>query len=258
MIVEPIPPGRRFGEAARPGTPAVREPLTGIELVPVPAGCFQMGDVDAGIIDDVCVDAFMLGRTEVTNAQFRRFRPDHHSGRYDGHSLDDDDQPVVKVSWWDAVAFTQWLSGQTQRRFRLPTEAEWEYAARAGTRTPRFWGANDEDAYRYANLKYRPGPALPSESYVVTASVELLAANDFGLLNMLGNASEWVEDSYAPGSDRYAGSLHNPRVTNLGPMRVRRGGSFDDPMRIVRTSSRDFYADDLAVPQTGFRIVMEH
>jgi sulfatase modifying factor 1 len=242
---------------APPTTGSVREPLTGMELVPIPEGCLDLGDLDVGIVEQVCVDAFLLGRTEVTNAQFRQFRPDHRSGLYDGRSLDGDDQPAVKVSWRDAVAFAEWLSGRAGSRFRLPTEAEWEHAARGGTRTARFWGADEENAARYANLKDRQEASLPGDGYAVTAPVGRLAANPFGLHDMLGNASEWVLDSYVAGADRYGAVRRNPRVVVEGPLRVRRGGSFDDPLRIVRTSSRDFYAADLAVPQTGFRLVME-
>ena len=248
----------RLAHEPRPsGSQVIKETLTGIELVPIPAGCFRMGDLDVGIVDEVCVDGFLLGRTEITNGQFRQFRPDHRSGRYDGHSLNGDDQPVVNVSWRDAVAFAQWLSAKTKSRFRLPTEAEWEYAARAGTDTAWFWGVRAEDAFNHANLKELPGEALRGDGYVVTSPVAVMAPNPFGLFEMLGNASEWVQDSYLPGSSRYNGARRNPRVGDAGPMRVRRGGSFDDPLRIVRSSSRDFYAADLAVPQTGFRLVME-
>jgi formylglycine-generating enzyme required for sulfatase activity len=243
--------------AAAPKISAVREPLTGIEVVPIPAGCRQMGDVDTGIIEHICVDGFMLGRTEVTNAQYRHFRPDHHSGRYHGHSLDADDQPVVAVSWHDAVAFAQWLSERTQRRYRLPTEAEWEYAAHADVLTPQLSSIGDVGGYHFVNLEQRPDPKPADEFQESTVTVESLPANAFELSGMLGNASEWVEDTYVGGSDRYGGSMHNPLVAIPGPMRVRRGGSFDDPPIMVRHSSRDFYAADLAVPQTGFRIVME-
>jgi formylglycine-generating enzyme required for sulfatase activity len=155
------------------------------------------------------------------------------------------------------VAFAEWLSATSSRRFRLPTEAEWEYAARSGTNTAWFWGERNEDAFNYANLKDAPGTGLRGDGYVVTAPVASLAPNPFGLSEMLGNASEWVEDPYVQGSGRYDGESHNPRVRTLSTMRVRRGGSFDDPLGIVRSTSRDFYAADLAVPQTGFRLVME-
>jgi formylglycine-generating enzyme required for sulfatase activity len=123
------------------------------------------------------------------------------------------------------------------------------------TRQPLSIG--DGDSYRFVNLEKRPDPKPADELQGSTVAVESLPANGFGLSGMLGNASEWVEDTYVGGSDRYGGSVHNPLVAIPGPMRVRRGGSFDDPPIMVRYSLRDFYAADLAVPQTGFRIVME-
>ncbi|MEK0081939.1 formylglycine-generating enzyme family protein [Benzoatithermus flavus] len=243
------------GSPMAQGRGPVEEPTSGLVFQPIQGGCFDMGDLDVGVIEQVCVDDFLLARTEVTNAQFRQFRPEHRSGSFAGRSLDGDDQPVANVSWRDAVAYAAWLGDRTGHRFRLPTEAEWEYAARGGTRTARFWGADEDDAARYANLKERPG--LPTDGHVVTAPVGSLAPNPFGLHDMLGNVSEWVEDAYLPGADRYGDRRRNPKVEGDGRLRVRRGGSFDDPPRIVRTSARDFYAADFAVPQTGFRLVME-
>lgn len=233
------------------------ETVAGIDFVAMPQGCFEMGGIDVGEVGRVCLDAFEIGRYEVTNGQYRRYRPDHHSGSLYGESLDGDDQPVVDVSWTDAVAFSNWLSDTAGRRFRLPTEAEWEYAARAGTRTARFWGTSDERAYQYANLKDRVEDYRLPDGYKVTAPVGHFSPNPAGLHDMIGNASEWVMDGFVKGEDRYGGRLTNPLVPPEGPLRVRRGGSFDDPVRIVRVWSRDFYAADFSVPQTGFRLVLE-
>jgi formylglycine-generating enzyme required for sulfatase activity len=91
-----------------------------------------------------------------------------------------------------------------------------------------------------------------------TIPVGSLEPNAFGLHDTVGNASEWVADTYLPGADRYAASLKNPVVNvTSSPLRVRRGGSFDDPPRLARAGARDFYAAEFAVPQTGFRLVME-
>lgn len=233
----------------------VTEPVSGLAFVPIRGGCFDMGDLEVGVIEQVCVGDFLLARTEVTNAQFRQFRPRHRSGSFAGQSLDGDDQPVANVSWHDAQAYAAWLGERSGRRFRLPTEAEWEYAARGSTRSTRFWGTDEDGAARHANLKGRLG--LPTDGYAVTAPVGSLAPNPFGLHDMLGNVSEWVADLWAPGADRYGDRRQDPVVPGDSRLRVRRGGSFDDPPRIVRSSARDFYAADLAVPQTGFRLVME-
>ena len=134
---------------ARPWT----EPTTGMEFVWIPKGCFQMGspkrigeEATRNTAHQVCVDGYWLGKYEVTNTQYRQFKPSHDSGDYEGNSLNGDTQPVVRVTWNDATAFAEWLSAKTGKTFRLPTEAEWEYAARAGTKTARYWGDDDANS----------------------------------------------------------------------------------------------------------------
>jgi formylglycine-generating enzyme required for sulfatase activity len=119
------------------GPPAVTGPIplptpahptktaAGIAFTLIPAGCFNMGSFDVGLVGEVCLDAFYLSQHEITNAQFRRFRPSHDSGTYQGHSLNGDQQPAVNLRWHDAVAFATWLSGATAEGFRLPTEASY-------------------------------------------------------------------------------------------------------------------------------------
>ncbi|MBI3815419.1 MAG: SUMF1/EgtB/PvdO family nonheme iron enzyme, partial [Nitrospinae bacterium] len=138
-----------------------RDTVTGMEIIFIRGGCFQMGDTygdgesDEKPIHEVCVDDFYIGKYEVTNEQFRKFRPDHNSGDYEGFSLNDDNQPVVKVSYEDAISYARWLSEKTGKKYRLPTEAEWEYAARGGMRNRNYWGDNKDDACKYANVHDR-------------------------------------------------------------------------------------------------------
>ncbi|HAA04391.1 MAG TPA: hypothetical protein DCE18_13690, partial [Syntrophobacteraceae bacterium] len=113
-----------------------KEPVTGMEFVWVPGGCFQMGssdseagrDTDEGPVHQVCLDGFWMGRTEVTNGEYRKFQRNHNSKDYNGVSLNGDDQPAVYVSWEEVQSFMKWLMDQNggQYSFRLPTEAEWE------------------------------------------------------------------------------------------------------------------------------------
>ena len=119
-------------------------------------------------------------------------------------SLDEENQPVVNVSWEDAVAFAEWLSQKSGQTYRLPTEAEWEYAARSGSNQSRFWGNNPNEACTYANVadltakKHREKWTAFScdDGYAVSAPVGSFKPSGNGLYDMLGNVWEWCEDVY--------------------------------------------------------------
>ena len=217
-------------------------------FVYVPAGCFQMGSPlseakrfdDEGPQHEVCLDGFWLGQTEVTNAQYRLFKKDHDSGSDKGNSLNSDTQPVVRVSWNNAVSYCQWLGEQTGRDSRLSTEAEWEYACRAGTETPRYAVDLDAIAWYSANSGDRlqkVGQKLP---------------NAWGLYDMLGNVYEWVQDRYS--ADYYSKSpKRDPRGPDAGAVRVFRGGSWARPVRSVRVAYRLWDVPGYRYRGVGFR-----
>lgn len=218
-----------------------------IELIQIPAGTFQMGTMDieavrfevpepgALNIDDetpahrVTISRpFWLGRTEVTQAQWlaamgTRPGPDDHWQRSDWRTL-----PVVSVSWHMAQSFIAKLNqSQNHWVYRLPTEAEWEYAARAGSTDLRPFPDEDlsEHAWFIQNSGDRPQP------------VATRVANAFGLHDMLGNAWEWVADHYAPNTYQ-RGTRIDPGGPAQGPRRVRRGGSYHCPAHLVRPGYR--------------------
>jgi formylglycine-generating enzyme required for sulfatase activity len=252
-----------FGEPILRDKPAVlpkpgdiwQEPVTGMTFVWIPKGCFNMGspsdevgrDSDEGPVHEVCVDGFWLGRTEVTNAQFRKFKPRYDSGSYKGHSLNGDDQPVVFITWYDAGAFATWLSGKSNGKyhFRLPTEAEWEYACRARTTLSRFWGEDADKTCRYANVAdltaYRQWSYWKvihcDDGYEVTAPAGRFKPNGFGLYDMLGNVFEWCEDIYDEDAYRHH-QRNNPLNTGGGSQRVIRGGCWYSWPAGVRCAAR--------------------
>jgi formylglycine-generating enzyme required for sulfatase activity len=178
-----------------------------------------------------------------------------------------DDHPVVLVSWHDAQAFCKWLSEKEGRVYRLPTEAEWEYACRAGTTTSWYTGntfASLEGHVNTADMLYaeayhtRLDGKLPDDGYVFTAPVGSYRSNGFGLFDMSGNVYEWCQDF----NDRKRYEK-NPRVDPTGPKngkaRVIRGGSFVVPAMHARSAKRDDFSHmpDEGWSTTGFRVLME-
>lgn len=163
------------------------------------------------------------------------------------------------VSWEEAKQFAAWLGTD----FRLPTEAEWEYAARANTTTSRFWGNNPDDACQYVNVHDQTSKKAfnfswqehtCNDGYAVTAPVGSFRANAFGLYDMLGNVWEWCEDVYV--SDAYKNHARsNPVVTSGGSDRVLRGGSWNDVPRNVRSAGRYSSAPSSRYSLVGLRLV---
>ena len=268
------------------------EPITRMEFVWIEGGCFQMGQAAAEKTEllkevsaedyknwferelpqhRVCVDGFWMGKYEVTNAQYRKFEADHDSGEYEKHSLNGDNQPVVMVRWEEAQAFMKWLTEQNKKNpplplpggeFRLPTEAEWEYAARAGTTTARFWGDNPDDACQYANVHDETSQAAfewdwkphnCNDKYAVAAPVGQFRPNKFGLYDMLGNVWEWCADWYGPYSKE---AVNNPKGPDSGQSRLLRGGSWSDLPPSVRCASRNDQAIDHRYDLLGLRVVV--
>ena len=259
-----------------------------LELVRIPAGRFVMGD-RAGFADErpqsaVTVgQSFWMGRFEISNDQYRRFDPTHDSRfehrsswifseEYLGWPLNQPKQPVVRVSWQQAMAFCEWLSQRSGLRITLPTEAQWEYACRAGSAAPFFFGDAEADFSPFANLAdanirelawqgWRPkSPDLAArdarfnDGYLVTAEVGRYKPNPWGLHDMHGNAAEWTRSGYQPYPNSDDGGRDNPNVTGL---RTVRGGSwFDRPVR-ARSSFRLGYQPYQRVFNVGFRIIAD-
>ena len=240
------------------------DPTTGMVFVKIPGGCFQMGSTSGESnekpVHKECVDDFWMGQYEVTNAQYRKFKSDHSSKEYEGHALDGATQPVVYVSWDDAKTFSEWLSRQGNGTFHLPTEAEWEYAARAGTKTKRYWGDGEREACQYANV-FNPSTkqafgwswgAFPCEDgFKVTSPVGKFRANKFGLYDMMGNVWEWTCSDWGGYGD---GKKNHAKCSSGGSYRVSRGGSWDNKPANVRSANRNRYDPGGRSSYLGFRV----
>ncbi len=246
----------------------ITDQVTGMELVFIKGGCYDMGD-SAGDGDsnerpvhEVCVNDFYMGKYDVTNEQFRKFRPDHNSGSFEGLSLNGNKQPAVFVSWYDAVDFAKWLSEKTGQTYRLPTEAEWEYAARGGTKTKYFWGNNPDDACKYANVadltakkRWNKWTAFYcDDKFLVSSPVGSFQPNGYGLYDMLGNVWQWCEDVY--NSSAYTRlPKNNPVYEGSGEYHVERGGGWSNGPLGVRVSHRVSLTPEFGHHALGFRLV---
>ena len=223
------------------------------EFVAIPAGAFWMGD-DAGRPDErptrrVWVDAFAVAPTPVTNAQYAVFLD--ATGHTPPHFWEDPrfnhpGQPVVGVSWHDAVAYCDWLTRLTGRRHRLPTEAEWERAARGGRERQTYpWGEDPTG--------WRADPVLARTRHDQPNPVGLSAANGFGLLDMGYNVHEWCSDWYAPGYYAVAPE-RNPGGPPTGARRASRGGAWRHQIQVCRCAARSSLDPDFRYNDYGFRV----
>ena len=158
------------------------------------------------------------------------------------------------VSWNDAVAYIEWLNGETGQNYRLPTESEWEYAARAGTVVARYWGDNDA-ACEHANIAdekfWTPG-FVCEDGYQYVAPVGQFKANAWGLHDMLGNVWEWTCSEYD--SDYGGGESECASKNNASARRVARGGSWGGRPRGVRSANRGRNTPDNRDNSLGFRL----
>jgi formylglycine-generating enzyme len=274
------------------------------EMVVIPPGSFTMG-VPPGEEEREAVPeqfrgrslpqhrvtiqySFSLSRHEVTRVQFSAFvQATGHMTGTSCRTLGDDkrftdtpgrdwrnpgflqtpNDPVVCVSWNDALAYVTWLKRTTGKEYRLPSEAEWEYAARAGSTTARYWGDGRDNACLYGNvsdltlarrnnLEKQPQFFFPCpDEHLYTAPVGQFRPNAFGLFDMLGNAMEWVGDCWKV---NYNGAPTNGSYWAASgdcSSRVVRGGSWNDGPRVLRAGFRIDFAAGYRSHNLGFRVV---
>ena len=239
------------GQVRQSDIPSADEIALAGEMVLIPGGTFRMGDLSGEGRDNekpvhnVSVPAFYLGKYEVTFAQWDACVAD---GGCSGYSPDDNgwgrgNQPVIRVSWDDAQTFIAWLNARTGRNYRLPSEAEWEYAARAGSSTKYHFGNSESQLCLYANhadtstdYDWRNKSCYDGVGKR-TAAVGHYQPNAFGLYDMHGNVWEWVQDCY---NDSYVSAPVDGRAWELDDCdwRVIRGGSWGDKPWLLRSADR--------------------
>ena len=280
-------------QAAGPTTTCSFEVGTGVtmDMVLIPVGQFVMGD-ENGENDErpscsVKIDrSFWLGRFEATNEQYSLYDAAHDSRlehgdflqfshRERGYPVDAPKQPALRVSWYNAMDFCRWLSAKTGRRFSLPTEAQWEYACRAGTATAVWYGDLGSDFSPFANVSdatnhsvdtygfglpsgaiplWRPADTRFDDRHRVSAPVGTFQPNPWGLHDMHGNVAEWTRTIYRPYPYAEGDDRESP---DAGGKRVVRGGSWYDRPKRCRSSSRLAYPPDQVVFDVGFRVMCQ-
>lgn len=254
-----------------------------VEFVLVPPGEFVMGDRHAapderGIARVRIEKPFYLSRHEVTNAQFAALVDRRHfSGhvgwrsidwRGEGYELFGPNQPVVRVSWLQAIEFCRALSDKSGRKIMLPTEAQWEWACRAGSETPLWYGTVDDDFGPLENLAGREATGFAfsakrkwylrddrfDDGTLVTAEVGSYRANPWGLHDMAGNVSEWTLSAYRPYPYDAADGRNDARAEGE---KVVRGGSWYDRPAQARSAYRWKYPPWRKTFDVGFRVLMQ-
>ena len=262
-----VEPGRRFRDALASGG-------TGPELVVISAGTFRMGSPngsrDERPVHDVAVtEPFAVGVYEVTHGEYDEHRgmtptlrqPVRGEPALPAPAETLADHPVTGVTWSEAAAYADWLSLETGYRYRLPSEAEWEYVARAGSRTRYPFGDDPRDLCRHANVadqtleaRYRKySTAACDDGVLGVGPVGRLEASAFGVHDMLGNAEEWVADCWRRNYSGADGTVR-PYDANCSAHAVR-GGAWDSAPEEATVSFRSFSTG--ASPARGFRVVRE-
>jgi sulfatase modifying factor 1 len=257
-------------------------PGTGVsfEMVAIPGGTFNMGSPekeslrkpDEGPLHKVTVSQFWMAKVEVTWDEYLAFfKATSSQGRTEGQVVKNKNidaisgatppwgapdqgwgegsRPAITMSWHAAEVYCRWLSKVTGKRYRLPTEAEWEYACRGGTNTPYFFDGDPKEYSSKGFLKkiFKPDTAVIASVAIYkinsssrTMEPDLVKPNPFGLKNMAGNVAEFCSDFYSPDTYKTDSIGINPSGPLTGQERVIRGGSFKSDAKDIRSASRDF------------------
>jgi formylglycine-generating enzyme len=223
-------------------------------LIQIPAAWFLMGSNSGQDcerpIHRVWVDAYQLAATQVTNAEYSRFLVATGAAPppfWQDPNFNHAQQPATGVSWHEAARYCEWLSTQTARTYRLPTEAEWELAARGGFEQKQFpWGDDPPQSLPDYAMRWQTGPE-PVARY---------APNAFGLYDIGDNMHEWCSDWYDP--NYYAASPErNPRGPESGQRKASRGGSWRHHIKVARCSARSSIPPEFQYADYGFRIACD-
>jgi formylglycine-generating enzyme required for sulfatase activity len=237
----------------------------GIEITLVEGGSFEMGDIfgegktNELPVHKVTLDSFYISKTEITFDQFDKFCDALGRDKPNDEGWGRGDRPVINVSWYDARDFCAWLSMKTGQEIRLPTEAEWEYAAREGGERVRFGNgkliANPQEINYNGDEKNKKSYSISGENRQKTMPVATFEANAIGIFDMAGNISEWCLDWYDTDYYSYSPSRNPVGSKSETFYRVIKDGSFGCSADGLRVSVRYLSTPDGRYNDVGFRIV---
>jgi formylglycine-generating enzyme required for sulfatase activity len=238
-----------FVSFAGAGGKGSKDPTTGMEFIFVKGGCYDMGDTfgdgesDEKPVHKVCISDFYIGQYEVTQGQWKTIMGSNLSD----FSFCGDTCPVEMISWNDTQEFIQKLNSKTGKSYRLPTEAEWEYAARSGGKKEKYAGtSSDSELSSYAWYNFN--------SDNETHPVGKKKPNGIGIYDMSGNVYEWCQDWFS--SDYYKNKpRNNPQGPSSDSKRVFRGGSWLNEPQLLRASDRNDDDPSIRHRRIGFRLV---
>lgn len=245
-----IQSGKEFQDRLKDGA-------NGPIMVTIPGGSFEMGSPNSSRNADerprhaVTIRRFAMSKLEVSFAEYERFAKATNRKIPDNLYMEKDAHPVIFVTWDDAYYYARWLSEQTGKRYRLPSEAEWEYAAGTGKRSPFWWGFNEESGYGHCFGCGATGldPRKPTKR-------GSFKPNPFGIYDTTGNVAEWVQDCW---HENYTEAPSDGQVWEGGDcaLRMARGGAYSSPFQSVRHTKRDKYKSDQLYDHIGIRVVRD-
>jgi len=241
---------------AREFRDTLKDGSAGPTMVRIPAGEFDMGSPGSSRHADerprhtVSIEAFASSKYEITFAQYDKFAKATGRKLPDDLYLDRETHPVIYVTWDDAYYYAKWLGEQTGKKYRLPSESRWEYAAGTGKRSPFWWGFKEEPNRAHC---FGCGSGFDPRKPTKIGSFE---PNGFGLYDTAGNVAEWVHDCW---HDNYENAPSTGEVWEGGDCayRVARGGSYSSPPQSIRHTKRDKFKSDSAYDHIGLRVVRE-
>ncbi len=255
LVKQPHSGAKTEAVAAQPFSDPLSGGGHGPQMMALPGGSFRMGGSGAFGADEtprhrVRVRPFAMSVYEITFAEYDRFAQATGRSKPSSGGLDRNNTPVFNVSWEDALAYARWLSKQTGKSYRLPSEAEWEYAARAGTRTSYWWGIDKGRGMAHC---FDCGTDLKTSR---PARVGSYPPNPFGLYDTAGNLYEWVHDCW---HRNYLGAPDDGSVWEGGDctQRVVRGGSFRSPAQSIRSENREKFPGGSGQFNVGIRLARD-